>query len=321
MSEILKSLWGKFYAWALPSALTLGATWLFLLPQLGCSLGLSERPMEYEESLVFIALIGVLAISLSSLSTPLYRLLEGYLWPRWLQELGIRRQHAKKKALQAAAGGTGWRRGIALERLGRYPLDDNQIVPTRFGNAIRAFETYGKTRFNMDSQILWHELLAVSPKYLQMEIESARSSVDFFVAMFYMSISFGVACCVIGSIYHFKLGILLLCLPAFLLSIVCHWLAIRAIDAWSYPIQALVNLGRAKLADSLGLKIPETLEEEKAMWGLVTKYAYFASRESGEALDAFRNISSPEASRSTAHQNLQAEETSTATEDGLGALD
>jgi hypothetical protein len=41
MSEILKSLWG-LYAWALPSAIALGATWFFLLPQLGDSLRLRD---------------------------------------------------------------------------------------------------------------------------------------------------------------------------------------------------------------------------------------------------------------------------------------
>jgi hypothetical protein len=72
MSEILKGLWGKLYAWALPSALAVGATWLFLLPQLG---GRIDLPKDNEgQGLIFLALTGALAISLSSLSTHLYRL-------------------------------------------------------------------------------------------------------------------------------------------------------------------------------------------------------------------------------------------------------
>jgi hypothetical protein len=130
------------------------------------------------------------------------------------------------------------------------------------------------------------KLLAVTPKYIESEINSARSSVDFFVALFYLSIFFGFACLVLGSIEHFKISILLLSVPAFLLAILCHWFAIRAIDAWSYPSRALVNLGRVKLADSLGLRLPKTLKEEKTMWGLVAEHA--ANREDGEALDAYR---------------------------------
>ncbi|MFZ3328455.1 MAG: hypothetical protein WA231_22365 [Methylocella sp.] len=279
MTEILKTLWAKLYAWALPSALALGATWQFLLPQ-------ELRTLAKDEGLVFFTLItGALAISLSSLSTILYRFLEGYLWPRWLQEWGLKRERARKKALHAAVRGSGWRHNIALENLSRYPMDDRQILPTRFGNAIRAFESYGKTRFNMDSQTLWHELVAVAPPYIQSEIDSAQSSVDFFVALFYLSLFFCIACLVLGAIEHFKL---LLAVPAFLLAILCYWLAIKALHAWSYPIRALVNLGRVKLADSLGLMLPDTIEKEKEMWGLVTRYVYYASPEYGEPLNAYR---------------------------------
>src|ERR1700730_18305569 len=100
MSEILKGLWGKLYAWALPSALAVGATWLFLLPQLGDCIDLPKD----NEGLVFLflALTGTLAISLSSLSPHLYWLLEGYLWPGWLVEWGEKRERAQKKAREAA---------------------------------------------------------------------------------------------------------------------------------------------------------------------------------------------------------------------------
>ena len=110
-------------------------------------------------------------------------------------------------------------------------LDDDQILPTKFGNAIRAFETYGKTRFNMDSQTLWHELLAVAPRNIQSEIDSARSSVDFFVALLYLSVFFGLSSLVVGGI-EFKISIMLLSVPAGFLAVLSHWLTIRAIDAW-----------------------------------------------------------------------------------------
>jgi hypothetical protein len=202
----------------------------------------------------------------------------------------------------------GWRRGIALENLARFPKDDSQIVPTRFGNAIRSFETYGKTRFNLDSQTLWHELLAVAPKYIQSEIESARSSVDFFVALLYLSFIFGVGSLVLGAIEHFKVKLILLGTLALLLATLCHWLAIRAVDAWSYPVHALVNLGRAKLADGLGLDLPASLEEEKTMWGLVTKYAYYADQHLGNALDTYRKAPAVESPQGS--QDLQNSENS-----------
>jgi len=225
----------------------------------------------------------------------LYRLLEGFIGPRCLQEWGIKRHTAKKKALADAANkGTGWRGGFALGELSRYPKDDLQIVPTEFGNAIRAFETYGKTRFNLDSQTLWHELFAVAPQYIQSEINSARSPVDFFVALVFLSGIFSfvcwsiIACWVIGFIANLNSSIPVLGFISLLVTFLFYRLAIRAADAWKYPIHALVNLGRVKLADSLGLRFPETLEEEKKMWLLVTRYAFWADTGLGKELDSYR---------------------------------
>jgi hypothetical protein len=158
----------------------------------------------------------------------------------------------------------------------------------------------------MDSQTLWCELVAVTPKYIQSELESARSSVDFFVTLLYLSGIFAVTCLVIGVIEHFKIGILLLSIPALLLAVLSHWLAIRAIDAWSYPVHALVNLGRAKLADSLGLRLPETIVQEKAMWGLVVRYAYYADQKYGEKLDMYRKPTEPR-SESVSREKAESE--------------
>lgn len=294
MAELLKRFWVLLYAWAIPSALALGATWRILLPQLDSLCFLNdyvEKATKDKEAQVFILITFVLAIFLRSLSTLLYRLLEGYYyWPEWARNWGEKRQRAKieKHKHRTAAAGPGWRRDLELERLARYPQEDSQVLPTKFGNAIRAFTTYGKTRFKLDSQTLWYELLAVAPKYLQTEIDSARSYVDFWVSSCYLSGFFGFMCLILGAFDHFNCAVLLLGAVALLLAFLCHWLAIQAIDDWSYPVVALVNFGRVKLADSLGLKLPETLEEERKMWGLVTTYTYGAKQEDGIKLDAYR---------------------------------
>jgi hypothetical protein len=140
----------------------------------------------------------------------------------------------------------------------------------------------------MDSQTRWYELLAVTPQYLQLEIESAQSSVDFFIAMLYLSAVFGLACLLFGAINHLNVSVMVLSVPAFLLTFACHSLALRAIDSWGQPIHAMVNLGRNKLAESLGLKLPETIQEEKLMWGLVSNYAIQPNEEYGAALNAYR---------------------------------
>ncbi len=289
MTEILKSAWGKLYAWALPGALTLGAYWLFVYPNTELAHSWLKSVSAPERGGLFVGLSAAIAFSLGTFSTHLYRILEGdLLWPKWLQDRCKERQRQRKRKLQQALSGSGWTRSLALERLGRYPLRDEQIFPTRFGNAIRSFETYGRTRFNLDLQTLWYELCAVAPKYIQTEIDWAKSSVDFFVASIYLSATLGLATFMIAAIEGFKLSILLICISAFFVTLLCHWLAVRSTDEWSSTVQALVNVARPKLADQLALQLPGSLEEEKVMWGLVSSYVSFGDAKDGAQIDRFR---------------------------------
>jgi hypothetical protein len=289
LSEILKNLWGKLYAWAFPVALTLGVYCLFVDPKTTFAHEWLEKTSDTEKAAIFVAATTAIALSLNAFSTPLYRILEGYLlWPRWLQEYGTKRQLKRKRMLEKSIAGHGWRRGLALEKLALYPKREEQIVPTRFGNAIRSFETYGKTRFNLDSQTLWYELYAVAPKYIQTEIKGARSSVDFFVALIYLSAFLSLVTFALAALDGFELSILVVCILAFLVTLLCRWLVVRATAEWGYTVRALVNIGRVKLADSMGLQLPESLEKEKVMWGLVTRYGFFGETVDGARLDEFR---------------------------------
>lgn len=289
MSEVLKDLWGKIYAWALPSALTLGVYWLVVYPKTTISHDWLDAASDTEKTAIFAALSATIAFCLNVFSTPLYRILEGYLfWPEWLQKQGKKRQLKRKRDLEKAITGTGWMRGLALEKLALYPLRDEQVVPTRFGNAIRSFETYGKTRFNLDSQTLWYELCAVAPKYIQTEINSARSSVDFFIALIYLSAALALATFAVAAFEEFERSILVICIPAFLVTLLCHWLVVRATSEWGFAVQALVNIARVKLADDLGLQFPDSLDEEKQMWGLVTSYVFSGKPDDGAQIDRFR---------------------------------
>src|SRR5207249_2280693 len=114
---------------------------------------------------IFIGLSVALGLFLNALSTPLYRFLEGYSWPAKFQTRGVQRQRNIKRLIEEARTGEGWLLGLNLEQLSRFPLDDAEIAPSRLGNALRAFETYGATRFSLDSQVLWNELCTAVPRY------------------------------------------------------------------------------------------------------------------------------------------------------------
>jgi hypothetical protein len=286
MPDLLKSFWSKLYAWALPSALALGAYWLLIYPK--TKFPVWPHNVSGTAMIVIFAIVtGTIAFCLNALSTPLYRILEGYLlWPGWLQRWCKDRQRERKNRLKQDLSGTGWKRDLAIERLAYYPLDDDQVVPTRFGNALRAFETYGASRFNLDSQTLWYELCAVVPKYLQDKEEDPRSEVDFFVASVYLSIILCIVALVAAVEQQLDQELLVVAVLAFAVMLVCRWMLVRVTRDWSLAVQGIVNVGRKKLAATLGLQLPSNLEAERLMWGCLTEFVFYGRN--GELLDPYR---------------------------------
>jgi hypothetical protein len=251
----------------------------------------------------------LLGVLLSALQTPLYRILEGYYLPerwrdRWIEKQR-QRKHAlqkeltdKRKARRKATAELKGTSGVAQaakmvngrqppkevntdllrERLRRYPVDDKQVAPTRLANGIRAFETYGFDRFQLDSQALWTELLSVVPDTVRTEQSHARAGVDFFVSLVYLFTLLGCIILATGLFGDEARGELLV-IGVICLLLVPAWYqaAVAATANWRSSVQALVNLGRKPLAEALGIELPQDLARERDMWrkvGWLIKYRY-----------------------------------------------
>ncbi|HXW29053.1 MAG TPA: hypothetical protein VEK55_06790 [Xanthobacteraceae bacterium] len=294
MLDLLKGLtgggWAALYAWIFPSALAVGAFWLFVYPQIGVDVRTHFDALTgTEKTAVFFGVSVALGLALDAISTPLYRFLEGYAWPAALRNWGVSRHLATKKRLETAVSeGTGWQLGLKLERLARFPTEDDEVAPTQLGNALRSFETYGKTRFNLDSQTLWSELCAVAPKYIQDELDRSRASVDFFVALVYLSAGFAVVSCGIAIAEKFRPGLLAVAVVAFASILLWYKMAVVSSSYWSTTVQALVNVSREKLAEQLGLQIPGSIEAEREMWGALTQFVFFGDINKAKVLDSYR---------------------------------
>ena len=135
--------------------------------------------------LIFAALgLGVL---LNAMSTPMYRVLEGYLgWPRWLVKEAKKRKVASRDRLVAALDAAikeedRLETGKLLERLQRFPVSNNRVVATRLGNAMRGLETIGSSMFNLDTQALWTELRSSVSSAMVDDLDSARANVYVFI--------------------------------------------------------------------------------------------------------------------------------------------
>ena len=179
--------------------------------------------------------------------------------------------------------------GLLRERLSRYPVDERQVVPTRLGNAIRRLEEYGYDRFRLDSQRMWYELSAAAPERATKQVDQARTTVDMAVAMLYGNLLLAVAtlaCTLTAAPGAWPLY--LLAAAALVLTRGWYVLAIQTTDDWAAAVRSLVNVGRQPLAESMGLRLPDTITAERDMWSKLASTIARPYHPRRSALDKYR---------------------------------
>jgi hypothetical protein len=147
-----------------------------------------------------------IAVMVLMVNLPLYRFLEGYTFPGWLAEWlkGRHRQRLQTHLREIEELYSGWAaQGSAFAELDRYrtlrrerlmwmPSREADILPTRFGNAIKAFEVYPRDIYGADGIVIWLRLVSVLPKAFGEQIQDMRSQIDFLVNCCFFSAIVGV---------------------------------------------------------------------------------------------------------------------------------
>jgi hypothetical protein len=106
MSDIAKGIlsggWALVAGWILPTAINALVFGFFVLPSLHAIsiAGRLSRASVTERSLAVLGVAVVAGLALSALQSPLYRALEGYLWPAGLARESRNRQLRAKHLLQ-----------------------------------------------------------------------------------------------------------------------------------------------------------------------------------------------------------------------------
>jgi hypothetical protein len=346
---ILAGGWLLVAGWILPAAINALVFGFFVLPSLYAipSAHHLGQASAANKTIAVLAVAVVGGLVLNALQTPLYRVLEGYLlWPgpiaRKRREHYVRTKRIVQKRLEAIY----YRakedptpedkkrlaeleadpkirkyakrdrnlttvQSALLRESARFPVDDDQVAPTRLGNAIRQFETYGFDRYSLDSQALWYELTAAVPKELNRQMDTARAGVDFFVCLVYGHLLVAVAALAsLGASHAHSLVLLVTAAVLAVLTLLWYWLAWINTDEWGFTVRALVNLGRKPLAERLSLRLPRDLKRERKMWLLYTQMVLEPyDDEYATVLDEFRIVGA------TSPQSQEVE-TETSSDDG-----
>jgi hypothetical protein len=304
-------------AFLLPALLALLAV-AQVFPKASWSLALLTQLTTEQKSLPDIAIlllaVWVVAVLLLTANHGVYRMMEGYLWPLSSLQFLKRKQERSFSTLNDEYEGllAEWTNAVSqgiefpfskqnrinqlrLVLVSCFPSKLEELKPTRFGNAIRAFEVYPREVYGADSISVWLRLASVIPKAFQALVDDARAQVDFFVNGSFLSL--GVAllaltglvvqfvsaaaeaaslhstwcaswsrfsdafvangCCRLAIILTLSIGI----------CILAYQCAVLRVGAWGDLVKSAFDCYLPALAEKLGYPLPPTEADRKEFWG------------------------------------------------------
>ncbi|HUJ82632.1 MAG TPA: hypothetical protein VLW83_12175 [Candidatus Acidoferrales bacterium] len=293
MADIVKmftsGFWRYVVSWVLPCAAFLGGLLLTVYPSIkNLPVLKSIDTVASADTTLGLFIFGGVTLGISAVLAlsyePIYRLWEGYTWPKPLFMFGRGREIERYRSLKTKRNTNlklakkaseehnddltayhSTKRALLGERSQQFPEYEEDFLPTRLGNGLRAAERYGYERYGLDSQTLWYELGAATPEDLAEELNAARGVVDFFISAatlssLYVLIAIGAALA--------KLDWVFACyaLIAVIISRLSYLHAARSTDAIAGAQRAIVNVSRNKLASLFNLAVPDDIDREQAMW-------------------------------------------------------
>ena len=254
----------------IPTLLT-GATLIIILmwDQFSTSSD-EESPWWWRVGLVAAVAMGV-ALVLRPLQIRLVRLLEGY-WPdsalhAFIFNVGVSRQSARKAwltrlARRARAEGepvTRERAGWAVEQLRRYPQED-RLLPTRLGNALRAAEDLAGARYGMDPSWALPRLYPLLDEALR---DAYDESVDQYDSSARLAVAVTLATVAATALITLSSGAWgLLATSGLFLAYFAYIGAVEAAAFSGELLVVIIDLHRFDLIEKLRVRLPNTAAAE-----------------------------------------------------------
>lgn len=154
---------------------------------------------------------------------------------------------------------------LNTQRAEHFPNGESWLLPTRFGNTIRAFEEYPYTMYGADAIVVWVRLIGVIPKEFRDLIESARAQTDFWVNLRLVSSLLFVEYFAV-LLYTRQLGRLWFPVVALALAWFATANSITAARNWGDFIKSAYDLYLPDLRAKLQLPPPTSVEAERKLW-------------------------------------------------------
>ncbi len=264
-------------------------------------LGSEFNPLG-ESGLLLVLLTVILGFTLTSLSTFIYKVFEGYvlIWRLpFLKQAQIKKSRQLRKVhdrlekkIARLERGTFTRRveqKVEELRATRtallakydlyYPPTEDEILPTKFGNILKASETYATARYRIDSVPMWPRLIQVMPPPYYAKVDEASNQVSFLMNCTILAACYAVM--TMGVSVYFAVPLISqpitnyppevwIYLGLFLFAVTVSIVFLRASELvvleYGYLIRSSFDLFRRPLLRQLDLTPPLTLAAEQSLW-------------------------------------------------------
>jgi hypothetical protein len=164
-----------------------------------------------------------------------------------------------------------------------YPQSEDDILPTRFGNTLKAAENYSGERYGLDSVNFFPRLVQVIPSDYKASIDATRNELSFLVNMSVLSVVFSMLC-IVAFFYvmwtvDIKVGAegyvlfidkaaryLIAAAVGFVSGGFFYNASIFSVSSFGLMIRSSFDLFRLDLLKKLGLERPKDYGEEFNTW-------------------------------------------------------
>jgi hypothetical protein len=253
-----------------------------------------------------LALAWVGGVVLLSINHSLIRTLEGYgrfnparLLKRWSASKfdDLKKQHddieGKRKDGKVPSELRGAHSRLRSRLGNEFPEAERLLLPTRFGNVIRAFERYPQIIYNIDAIHTWPRLQALIPERYGAMLDDARAQLDFWVNLWFGFVLLTLEAIVL-LIYSRQISLLVAVIAAIILAMLAAKVGQRAASQWGMLVKGAFDLYRGELCKQLGFEMPRSITVERQMWTVISQTFIFRRAEYADEFTCFRPLKAKE---------------------------
>lgn len=146
-----------------------------------------------------------------------------------------------------------------------FPDEKKYLLPTPFGNVLRAFEVYPRMMYKIEAIAAWERLLAVIPKdYVDM-VNTSKAQVDFWVNLALAIVLLQIEYVGLVFIMGTKLSWWIIAL-FIVFGTIALLRATSSAKEWGAFVKSAFDMFLPKMRESLGFTVPKNRTEEQDQW-------------------------------------------------------